>query len=205
MNTYWERLLQVLLDIFTHNLSYGQFSFCVKCFRSLGRCTFWRITSSLEFCMLPTTCDREIFFFNSWGVTKNSTPLKNAPSCFKSSYDHWTILEVYTLKEIRLRLKESRLIIPSTWNCIFLHYECCLISDKLSRSLVSLIQIPDQDTFPEQFLSAQFTPMALHIIKPTNWETIPSDLKYTSNLWSPPHAQCCCMGSGLLHYPLRLL
>lgn len=153
--------------------------------------------------MLPTTCDREIFFFffNSWGVTNNSTPSKNALSCFKSSYDHWTILEVCTLKEIRQRLKESRLIIPSTWNCIFLHDECCLISGKLSRSLVSLIQIPDQDTFPEQFLSTQFTPVALHIIRPTNWETIPSDVKYASNLWSPPHAQCCCTGSGCLIFP----
>lgn len=129
--------------MFTHNLSYWTIQFLCEVYSFTGK-----ILSLLENNCLPQILLVAnnmwqgdfflIFFFKyTWGVTDNSTPLKNALSCFKSSYYHWTILEVCTLKEIRLCLKQSRLIIPSTWNCIFLHYECCLISGKWCRSLVS--------------------------------------------------------------------
>lgn len=49
--------------------------------------------------------------FDSQAVANNNTPLKNALSSSKGNYDHWIISEVCTLKEIRLCLKETRLMI----------------------------------------------------------------------------------------------
>lgn len=37
MNTYWERLIQVLLDIFTHNLSYWTIQFLCEVFSFTGK------------------------------------------------------------------------------------------------------------------------------------------------------------------------